>query len=510
MTLISRAGADSSRSYSLDLSPDQFNRMGNAIVERAADLFQSLPTRPVTKGEPPEAIRALLGEGSLPRKGTDPERLVDEVSSLLTQHSLFNGHPKFWGYITSSAAPIGVLGDMLASSVNPNVGAFNLSPVATEIERQTIRWIAEMLDYPVDCGGLLVSGGNMANFVGFIVGCHAQVPWNLREDGWNGKPAVSVYASEETHGWLQKAADIFGLGTSAIRWIPVDEHLRMRADALRQKIQDDKKQNVVPLMVIGTAGSVASGAIDPLPEIASLCREHKLWLHVDGAYGGFAAMLPEASSDLKGLSLADSVAVDPHKWLYSPLEAGCTLIRKAELLKETFSFHASYYRFDETGGEPPVNFHEFGPQNSRGFRALKVWLALRQAGRDGYEELIGTDISLAKEMYRVVTAHPRLEAFTQGLSITTFRYVPDEVHLTGDQREEYLNDLNAELLDQLQRGGEAFLSNAIVGGKFLLRACIVNFRTTLQDVRELPDIVVRYGREAERKLLSRKPVSSKT
>jgi glutamate/tyrosine decarboxylase-like PLP-dependent enzyme len=509
MAHTSGVGEGSSRSFSLDLRPDQFSEIGNGIVERAAELFHTLPSRPVTKGEPPEDIRALLGDGPVPQKGTDPEHLVDEVSSLLIQHSLFNGHPKFWGYITSSAAPIGVLGEMLAASINPNVGAFNLSPVATEIERQTMRWVAEMLDYPPDCGGILVSGGNMANFVGFIVGCHAQVPWNLREQGWNGKPAVSVYASEETHGWLQKAADLFGLGTSAIRWIPVDEQLRMRTDALRQLIEADKKRNVLPLMVIGTAGSVATGAIDPLPEIASVCREHKLWFHVDGAYGGFAAILPDVPSDLKGLALADSVAVDPHKWLYAPLEAGCTLVRKSELLKDTFSFHASYYRFDETGGEPPVNFHEFGPQNSRGFRALKVWLALRQAGRDGYEKLIGTDISLAKEMYRAVSAHPQLEAFTQGLSITTFRYVPADIQLTGTAREEYLNDLNAELLDQLQRGGEAFLSNAIVGGRFLLRACIVNFRTTLQDVRELPDIVVRYGHDAERKLFSRRPVNSK-
>ena len=505
-----RRGSGPSRTFSLELRSDQFNKIGHAIVERAAGLFNTLPTLPVTKGEPPEAIRALLGTGSLPQKGTDPEHFINEVSSLLMQHSLFNGHPKFWGYITSSAAPIGVLGDMLAASINPNVGAFNLSPVATEIERQTIRWIAEMLDYPPDCGGLLVSGGNMANFVGFVVGCHARVPWNLREEGWNGKPAVGVYASEETHGWLQKAADIFGLGTSAIRWIPVDRQLRMRADALREKIEEDKKRNVVPLMVIGTAGSVSTGAIDPLPEIASICREQKLWFHVDGAYGGFAAMLPDASSDLKALSLADSVAVDPHKWLYAPLEAGCTLVRKPELLKETFSFHASYYRFDETGGEPPVNFHEFGPQNSRGFRALKVWLALRQAGRDGYEELIGTDIALAKQMYDLIAAHPQLEAFTQGLSITTFRYVPADVRSTGKEWEEYLNDLNTELLDQLQRGGEAFLSNAVVDGKFLLRACIVNFRTTLQDVKDLPEIVVRYGREAEKNLLSRKPVNTRT
>lgn len=488
------------RTFTLELSYDQVNKLGCAIVEQAASLFQRLPSLAVTKGEPPEVIRSLLGTGSLPQEGTDPERLFNEVSSLLAQHSLFNGHPKFWGYITSSAAPIGVLGDLLAASINPNVGAFNLSPVATEIERQTVRWIAELLGYPGECGGLLVSGGNMANFVGFIVGCHAQVPWNLREAGWNGKQSVRVYASDETHGWLLKAADLFGLGTSAIRWIPVDSDLRMKTDVLRERIDEDKEHGILPLMVVGTAGSVSTGAVDPLTEIASICRDHKLWFHVDGAYGGFATIIPDAPFELKALSLADSVAVDPHKWLYAPLEAGCTLVRKSDLLKNTFSFHASYYRFDETGGEPPVNFHEYGPQNSRGFRALKVWLALRHAGRKGYEDLIGTDISLAKELYRLVAAHPQLEAFTQGLSISTFRYVPSDLRPAGKESDEYLNALNAELLDQLQRRGEAFLSNAIVDGRFLLRACIVNFRTTLKDIQELPDIIVRYGREADERL----------
>lgn len=486
----------------LELGSDKFRELGRAIIERAASLFETLPSRLVTKGEPPEVIRRMLGTGSLPLNGSDPELLIREASSLLVDHSLFNGHPKFWGYITSSAAPIGVLGDLLAASINPNVGAYNLSPVATEIERQTIHWIAQMLGYPDECGGLLVSGGNMANFVGFIVGCHVQVPWDLRAEGWNGKPSVGIYASEETHGWLQKATDMFGLGTSAIRWISVDQQLRMKPDVLREKIEEDTRRGILPLMVIGAAGSVSTGAIDPLPELAAICREHKLWFHVDGAYGGFAAILPDAPTDLQGLSAADSIAVDPHKWLYAPLEAGCTLVRRPELLKETFSFHASYYRFDETGGEPPVNFHEYGPQNSRGFRALKVWLALRHAGRKGYQELIGTDISLARELHKLAVEHPLLEAFTQGLSITTFRFVPEDLRATTRESEEYLNSLNAELLDRLQRGGEAFLSNAIVDGKFLLRACIVNFRTTLKDIRDLPEIIVRYGRDADRDLRS--------
>ncbi|MEK9137616.1 MAG: aminotransferase class V-fold PLP-dependent enzyme, partial [Bacteroidota bacterium] len=447
------ATSEVTRPAPLEIDSAEFKRIGYSMIDHVAAFLSTLPTRPVTLGEPPEKIRQHLGAEHLPEHGTDPKRLLDETAKLMIEHSLFNGHPRFWGYITSSPAPIGALGDLLASAVNPNVGAYNLSPVATEIERQTIRWIAELIGYPTDCGGILVSGGNMANFVGFMVGCHQQVSWDLRTEGWNGKPPVSVYASTETHGWLHKAADMFGLGTSAIRWIPTDDQLRMRTEVLQQKIAEDKSRGVLPLLVIGSAGTVSTGAIDPLRELAGICRENRLWFHIDGAYGGFAAAVPDISPDMKALDLADSIAVDPHKWLYAPLEAGCTLVKNASLLKETFSFHASYYRFDETSGEPPLNFFEHGPQNSRGFRALKVWLALRHAGRRGYQEMIGTDIALAAELYRLAAEHPELEAFTHGLSIATFRYVPTDLRSNTKEAEEYLNKLNAELLDRLQLGG---------------------------------------------------------
>jgi glutamate/tyrosine decarboxylase-like PLP-dependent enzyme len=234
--------------------------------------------------------------------------------------------------------------------------------------------------------------------------------------------------------------------------------------------------------------------------IAKICQEEGLWFHVDGAYGAIAALLPEAPEELKALSLADSVAVDPHKWLYAPLEAGCALVRNPEALRDAFSFQPPYYRFEDGRGEPPINFFEQGMQNSRGFRALKVWLCLQQAGREGYVRMLSDDIALSKELFESVRAHPELEPVTQGLSITTFRFVPRDLAAAGPKREEYLNTLNTELLTRLQQGGEAYLSNAIVGGAFLLRACIVNFRTTREDIVALPRLVARIGREVHRDL----------
>ena len=493
------------RTAALDLSPDEFRRLGHDLVERIAAHLESLPDRPITTGDAPSRVRELLGQDALAADGDDPAMILDQTAHLLFQHSLFNGHPRFWGYITGSPAPLGILGDLLASAVNPNVGAFVLSPVATEIERQAVQWVAELIGFPADCGGIMVSGGNMANMVGFLAARRARAPWDIRQHGLRNGPAqLVVYASRETHTWIQKAADLFGLGLDAIRWIETDERLRMRVAALEQAIVADRAAGHVPMLVVGTAGSVSTGAIDQLGEVAAICKRHDIWFHVDGAYGAPAAVLPEASPDLKALSLADSVAVDPHKWLYAPLEAGCALVRDAKHLADAFSFHPAYYHFSDGGdGETPTNFHEFGLQNSRGFRALKVWLGLRQSGRDGYVRAIRDDIALAESMYRAVQSHPELEAFTLGLSIATFRYVPADLTLTGPEREQYLNELNTALVTRLQADGELFVSNAVINGAYVLRACIVNFRTAQADVLAVPEIVVRTGRSVIAELAGR-------
>jgi glutamate/tyrosine decarboxylase-like PLP-dependent enzyme len=493
---MTRTQALAHRAAPLDMAPDDFRALGHRLIDRLADFLDSLPQRPVTTGEAPLPVREALGAARpLPERGADPARLLETTADLLFNHSLFNGHPRFWGYITSSAAPIGALGDLLAAAVNPNVGAWFLSPMASEIEAQTVRWIAELLGYPTDCGGLLVSGGNMANFVCFLAARQAKAGWDVRTAGMTGGRArrLRVYGSKETHTWIQKAADMFGLGTDGIRWIPTDDKLRMDTAALRRQIQDDLAAGDRPFLVVGAAGSVSTGAVDALPEIAAICREYDLWFHVDGAYGGFAAALPDASPDLKALSLADSAAVDPHKWLYAPIEAGCALVRDPAKLREAFAYHPPYYHF----GVEAVNYLDYGPQNTRGFRALKVWLALQQVGREGYVRMISDDIRLARELYRLVADRPELQAFTQDLSITTFRYVPRDLKPGSERVEDYLNQLNREVLTRLQNSGEAYVSNAVIGGRFVLRACIVNFRTSLADIQALPEIVARIGGEAD-------------
>jgi glutamate/tyrosine decarboxylase-like PLP-dependent enzyme len=419
--------------------------------------------------------------------------IAAEAAELLIAHSLFNGHPRFFGYITSSATPIGALADLLASAVNCNVGAWKLSPAATEIEAQTIRWIAEFIGYRTDCGGLLMSGGNMANFAGFLTARAAAGGADLRKEGVRAGRPLRCYCSRETHTWIQKAADMAGLGTDSVRWIACDDRQRMDLSALRTAVEEDIQRGDQPFLVVGTAGTVSTGAVDPLEELAGFCRERGLWFHVDGAYGGLAAAVPGAPADLKGLALADSVAIDPHKWLYAPLEAGCILVRDPVLLRNAFSYHPPYYNFDTDA----INFFDYGPQNSRGFRALKIWMAFQQAGRAGFQESIADDIALAAHAFQLFQAHPDFEAVTRNLSICTFRYVPPEVRtLPAEEREPLLNRLNQALLGEIEKSGDAFLSNAVVDGKYLLRMCIVNFRTSLEDIEALPGLIAEIGKRS--------------
>lgn len=481
----------------LAMGAGDFRRLGHQVVDAMAELLETIPERPVAPGLEPRQVRAILGNQSVPAQGAAPEGLLQEATKLLADNSVFNGHPRFMGYITSSAAPIGALADLIAATINPNLGGYELSPMASEIEAQTIRWLAELIGYPADCGGILVSGGNVANFVGFLAGRRVKASWDVRAEGLRDHPQLLVYGSQETHTWIQKACDLFGLGTEAMRWIPLDDQRKMDVRVLETQIKADRRAGYRPFMVVGTAGSVTVGAVDPLAQIAAICREHDLWFHVDGAYGAPAAVLPDMEETFKGLADADSIAFDPHKWLYSPLEAGCTLVRHPQLMVDAFSFHPDYYKFDDDSEEPGINYYEFGLQNSRGFRALKVWLALRMVGRDGYRRMIGDDIALARVLFDTAGTHPECETFTCNLSIATFRYVPRDLRGKDGGVEAYLNELNETLLTRLIDSGEAFVSNAIIDGKYALRACIVNFNTTLEDAMAIPDIVARLGRELD-------------
>ncbi|HSR71933.1 MAG TPA: aminotransferase class V-fold PLP-dependent enzyme [Kiloniellales bacterium] len=481
----------------LEMEPEAFRRLGHELVDTIADFLESVPRRPAAPDVSPRAVRKRIeSERTLPEAGSDPGALLRETAPLLFEGCRLNGHPRSWGYIIGTPAPLGILADFLAAAVNPNLTAWASSPVPSEIEAQTIRWLAAFLGYPETCGGLLVSGGNMANFVGLLCARRAKAGWDLRRDGLAAPQAkpLTLYASAEVHTWLHKAADLFGLGTGAIREVPCDDGQRLRLDALVSMIEADRAAGARPFLVIGSAGTVSTGAVDPLPEIAAIAREHDLWFHVDGAYGAPAVAAHRVPAELAGLREADSLAVDGHKWLYQPLEAGCVLVRDAAALPATFAYRPAYYHDPVDPAEAPLNYYQLGPQNSRCFRALKLWLGLRCAGAAGYRAMIERDIETAEALAGAVAAEPELELATRNLSIATFRFVPEGLDAGAAEAAGYLNALNQALLTRVLKSGEAFLSNAVIGGRFVLRACITNFRTQAADIAALPEIVTRHGR----------------
>jgi aromatic-L-amino-acid decarboxylase len=482
----------SNRETPLEISKEEFRKIGYQLIDAISDFTDTIDKKPVTTGESPKEIQKLLGYTPLPEHGTSAAEIVSRTTDLLFNHSLLNGHPKFLGYITSSATSIGGFADLLAATVNPNVGANILSPMATAMEKQTVKWLAEFIGVSPNYGGLLVSGGNMANFTAFLAARTAKAPKGLKENGLaNTQVDLVLYCSKTTHTWIEKAAVLFGHGSKSIRWIPTHPNNKMNNELLEQAIKDDVKNGMKPFLVIGTAGDVSTGVVDVLSSIAAICKAYDLWFHIDGAYGIPAAGISDFRKLFEGLQEADSIALDPHKWLYAPLEAGCTLVKDPQHLMDTYSSHPTYYNFSTIDDEPSLNYYEYGFQNSRGFRALKVWMALQQIGRSGYEKLIREDIALSEFFFEQARQHPELEAVTHNLSITTLRYVP----VGHEQNETYLNTLNEKLLNVLQLGGEVFLSNAVVSDRYCLRGCIVNFRTSKKDIEEIIEIIVREGRK---------------
>jgi len=475
----------STQALPLDMAPEDFRALGHRLVDRLADFLAELPSRPVAPDVTPEAVREALGRGTLPEEGREPAAELERAFSLLVSYSRLTAHPRQWGYIIGSAAPVGALADLVAATLNANVVAWASAPMATEIELQAVAWLGELLGYPV-AAGLFTSGGNAANFLGFLAARRARAGWNVRAEGVRAGPRLRVYVSRETHTWIEKAADAFGLGTDAVRWIDTDGHARMDPAALERAIDADLAAGEHPFLIVGTAGTVSTGAVDPLPRLAAIARRRGLWFHVDGAYGAPAILAEDAPPDLAGLREADSLAVDAHKWLHAPLEAGCTLVRDPRALADAFAYHPPYYA-SFADGEDLVNFHELGLQNSRAFRAFKVWLALASAGRRGYAELVARDLALARRLHERLAASPEIEALTRGLSIVTFRYAPAGVAGAA------LDDLNRALVARVHRSGEAYVSHAQVDGRFALRACITNFRSREADVDALPGIVRRLG-----------------
>jgi len=464
---------------------EDFRALGRRMLDDLIEHMAGLREGPVWQPTSAQAKAAL----SRPVPW-DPTPLASVYQDFLTHVLPFptgNAHPRFFGWVMGNGTAEGMLADLLASGMNPHVGGYDQS--ATLVERQVLAWLREIMGYPADSGALLVSGGTMANLIGVMVARNSANP-QIRDEGVLGGRRLRVYGSVETHSWIEKSADLLGLGRSAMRRVAVDERGRIDLRALASAVAADRAAGEQPLCVIGNAGTVDGGVIDDLWALADFCADQGLWFHVDGAFGAVLTFSRIHRERLRGLERSDSMAFDLHKWGYLQYELGCVLVRDQNKQRATFVTDASYLEPLGRGIQPDaLEFSALGPQLSRGFRALRVWIALRHHGIDKIGRVIDGNVEQAQRLVERIVADPRLELLGPApLNVVCFRYRPPAC---SDERR--LKAINREILLQLQESGEAVPSSTQREGRFALRVAITNHRTRLSDIDRLADAVLKLG-----------------
>src|SRR5438270_4782895 len=466
----------------LDPTPDEIGDWGNSVIQLMAEYLGGLRDHKVYRHISSREIRDSL-DPALPTKGTDFDALLKVFRENIIPFSRQNAHPRMFGYVQSPGTPLAAFADLLASTLNANLTVWRSAPAPVELERLTIDWIRQILGFNAEAGGLFVSGGSMANFAAIAAARQAK-------DSSPGR--LRIYASNETHFSVSKAAALLGIGRENVRYVAVDERFKMQTDDLVAKITADLKAGYVPFCVVANAGTVNTGAVDPLTEIREVADRFQLWMHVDGSYGAFAILAESARKLFEGMEQADSIALDPHKWLYLPVDVGCVIYHDPEIARAAFAHEAEYTRmFGEEADEAFVCW-DYGPELSRRFRALKVWMLLKGVGLDRLSEAIESNLACARHLESMVRASDDFEMIAPvELSIFCFRHVPVQLR---SQSSEAIDAFNERLLVALQRDGNSYLSNATLGGRFALRGCVLNYRTTLRDMEILLDDLRRVGR----------------
>jgi len=479
------------------LDPDDWEstrKLGHKMLDDMLDYLKTVRERPVWQNVPDQVKSEFTGP--VPISPEQPEEVYREFVEKVLPYPMGNIHPRFWGWILGTGTVTGAYAEFLAAAMNTNNGGGN--HIANHVEKQVLDWIKEMLQFPASASGVLTSGCSASNLIGLTVARNTKAGFDIRRKGLQLAPEKMVlYASEEAHSSIQKAVEMLGLGSEALRLVPVNEHFQIKIPKLEATIKKDRKNGFAPFCVVGAAGTTNTGSVDDLRAVADVCRREKLWFHVDGAFGAWARLSSRAKNKVAGIELADSLALDLHKWMYMQYEIGCVLVREEQHHRKAFSLTPDYLAHGEgergvTGGDLPW-FSDYSYELSRGFRALKAWMSIKEHGSRKYARIIQQNIDQAFYLGELVKASPELELSAPiTLNVVCFRFVSPDTDGAA------LDEVNKRIAIDLQERGVAVLTGTVIGGRYVLRVANTNHRSRLEDFEVLVKEVVRIGKELTR------------
>jgi glutamate/tyrosine decarboxylase-like PLP-dependent enzyme len=471
---------------------DSMRMLGHRMIDDMVEYIKTVRERPVWR-HAPDNVRAHF-RAPLPRDPKKPEKIYEEFREFVLPYPVGNIHPRFWGWVFGTGTVFAAFAELLAASMNTNTGGIDYHS-ANYVEKQVIEWFKELFGFPERASGVLTSGCSAANLIGLAVARNVGAGFDLRQGGVGAAPEkMMIYASQEAHSSVQKAVELLGLGSDSLCLIPVNDAFQIDVQALKAALERDRTLGYRPICVIGAAGTVNTGAVDDLNALADICHNNDLWFHIDGAFGAWAALAPGARDLVRGMERADSLAFDLHKWMYMPYEIACVLVRREEYHRTTFSLTPHYLSHGEdkrgmTGGDLPW-FSDYSFQLSRGFRALKVWMSIKEHGISKYERMIQKNIDQAHYLEGLISAAPELELMAPvALNVVCFRYIRDVMDDTA------LDMLNRQILVELQEQGIAAPSGTNVRGRFVLHIANTNHRSRTEDFDILVRETVRIGKE---------------